>query len=1005
MAVQQAQNVFTAGINKDLNPISQKNDTLTDALNATTVTFNGNELLLQNDMGNTNLTYYPHTYGNPDSTNTKSHLCEMVKLKEGYIPIGMKEFGDVIYIVSHNPIDNNTEIGSFPGPDLNISAIPETEIGSQLFGIQEISDIHVLFNLSSLQVGDLISFTLDVIGPNYISTSTQKKLYKPKFTNLSNNTDITKNIQFDWNSNNKVQYFRYPNIENGNIGLSFELEELPTIKYSGYKQFKQYKNESDESVYEITFNNLQIISDNFIKIPEIEVTYELTYLGTNTSAKLISDEGVRRQGWSTTISIPDSSNIPEICEFEIPTANIVFEDGEYKEVEFKLTIQPTVICWDTTVNDYCKSQDGLFIETITMDPIEFTWDLRYSIQSLDYKSIQIKEIYTEPISYDNIVASRNILYDLNEFLKPEFEYSPLQFGNVMGCVHYFRRDTNKKRTLPTNVYADYSKDLINNILTINKHNFRDVTNEFGSIAILWDGCNLNESDFTYKYSEEEEITLPVYHRSTLTASGTITPKNKKVLKTNLLGNLDNLITNNSKLIYSASPNNIGIVIYPGGPTKNQSDIQTGYINEWAAGGKRQSYALLQLKINDKVVVDKLHKIIIKESQYNIGGQAERDFSKVGAGIASFGDDVETNIKPFITNTIYFNPNDLKFDSFKPPINLGPIKTPDHEVAEFPLTQTDKGIAGSDTLSWISLNYKISAEGITPAYGNAYEEDEGKGANGILVYPTIGGFTTSEEITPNTMEFILDMEIKDITLPQDDQIEVIYTMDYGIKDDSQYKMDILGNALINQTLIIYSECQFAKHGNIKSNESTQNIMLPNVYTVDSSCKLHNKPSYKYITFACYTDVDTPILSKYESYKIFDNKVNDKYLHMYLINIDAYELKFNNKQVIVNPIYYQSNIYNKKGSVYQKSNTSETIDNIVNYDGGNENEGHVWVDIQLQSVSEIYVSNKKQLDEYFSITDGRTGDNGKIEVDAEYITCIYWPQPIFNVKQVRYMQDEV
>jgi hypothetical protein len=34
------------GLNKDFNPIATPNDVLTDALNATLITFNGNELML-----------------------------------------------------------------------------------------------------------------------------------------------------------------------------------------------------------------------------------------------------------------------------------------------------------------------------------------------------------------------------------------------------------------------------------------------------------------------------------------------------------------------------------------------------------------------------------------------------------------------------------------------------------------------------------------------------------------------------------------------------------------------------------------------------------------------------------------------------------------------------------------------------------------------------------------------------------------------------------------------
>ena len=49
--MEQTVNQFTKGLQMDTNPMIQGSDTLTDALNATLVTMNGNEVILQNDMG------------------------------------------------------------------------------------------------------------------------------------------------------------------------------------------------------------------------------------------------------------------------------------------------------------------------------------------------------------------------------------------------------------------------------------------------------------------------------------------------------------------------------------------------------------------------------------------------------------------------------------------------------------------------------------------------------------------------------------------------------------------------------------------------------------------------------------------------------------------------------------------------------------------------------------------------------------------------------------------
>ena len=100
--VNKSKNTFTGGLVMDLTPDTTPNEVLTSALNATLVTFNGNELTLQNDMGNGRV--------------------ETARLPDGYIPIGTCEFGDIIYIVSYNPLTNRSQVGCFPSPERNISS-------------------------------------------------------------------------------------------------------------------------------------------------------------------------------------------------------------------------------------------------------------------------------------------------------------------------------------------------------------------------------------------------------------------------------------------------------------------------------------------------------------------------------------------------------------------------------------------------------------------------------------------------------------------------------------------------------------------------------------------------------------------------------------------------------------------------------------------------------------------------------------------------------------------
>ena len=99
--IKKSTNKFTKGLVMDFSPENTRNEVLTHALNATLLTFNGNELSLQNDMGNARV--------------------ETAYLPEGYIPVGTCEYGGIIYIVSYNPLEDKSQIGCFPSPERNVS--------------------------------------------------------------------------------------------------------------------------------------------------------------------------------------------------------------------------------------------------------------------------------------------------------------------------------------------------------------------------------------------------------------------------------------------------------------------------------------------------------------------------------------------------------------------------------------------------------------------------------------------------------------------------------------------------------------------------------------------------------------------------------------------------------------------------------------------------------------------------------------------------------------------
>lgn len=142
MKKQEAINTFQEGMLMDFNPLTIPNNVTTNCLNGTILTFNGNEYVLQNDMGNGRV--------------------ETAYLPEGYISMGTTSFGGIIYILSYNPNKDLCQIGCFPSPERNFT---NDELNIDLGNIITNGDfveeskedglVHIKTALKKLELSDL----------------------------------------------------------------------------------------------------------------------------------------------------------------------------------------------------------------------------------------------------------------------------------------------------------------------------------------------------------------------------------------------------------------------------------------------------------------------------------------------------------------------------------------------------------------------------------------------------------------------------------------------------------------------------------------------------------------------------------------------------------------------------------------------------------------------------------------------------------------------------------
>lgn len=266
--MQNTTNVFAQGMTSDMHPLTTSQQEYTDALNATLITFNGNEMMMQNDMGNTKI----------QDTKTGN----VMGLREGFIPVGIKEHGGIMYIASVNK-EGEGEIGTIPSPVIRYNAINKYAVEAkdntgayisnllqtQINTLKSSTDLdespqYKLSNFT-LQAGEKFTVFFPEVGidlSDVISEQKDKKFYKINLysqieqdvikldTSKINHNDSTEPYWFyarNGYQDDKFESFiedirikdeltgshnliRYPNISNGYLMYSIEKENIDSFQ-------------------------------------------------------------------------------------------------------------------------------------------------------------------------------------------------------------------------------------------------------------------------------------------------------------------------------------------------------------------------------------------------------------------------------------------------------------------------------------------------------------------------------------------------------------------------------------------------------------------------------------------------------------------------------------------------------------------------------------------------------------------------------------------------------
>lgn len=377
-------NTFNKGITMDLNPLVTPNNVLTNCLNGTLITYNGNEHALQNDMGNGRV--------------------ETAYLPEGFVPLGTAELGGIIYIVSYNPLKNKCQIGSFPSPERNISS-------------DEISNI-----VQSLDNQDFTWDSKTGAKVYYLKKDLDSELkFNPGDKFIVYGHDIDKNYSKFYN-NEKYNSTYFTDALNQTIKI-----DIGTVTDTGklviFSNLKQYTTTQGNKYHIYEYEG----SSQGTKKPDLDeyrslVSQPYNIFSSKVSGKLVIIVELIQ---CNTFDIEISHKFTEINNYKYYTPNITFNfGGEYPYIPYGVKCNLSV---NNVSEEFFIDVTEFVKTTIDVDNQNYS----VLIQSLIDRSSKIKDIIN---TIDFSKKNRNTGYILNYTFTPCMNWGALTYLAVSGAI-------------------------------------------------------------------------------------------------------------------------------------------------------------------------------------------------------------------------------------------------------------------------------------------------------------------------------------------------------------------------------------------------------------------------------------------------------------------------------------------------------------------------------------------------------------------------------------------
>lgn len=230
MIKSESNNTFGEGLMMDMNPLTTPNSVMTNCLNGTLITFNGNEYILQNDMGNGRV--------------------ETAFLPEGFVPLGTTQLGGIIYIVSYNPNTNRCQIGSFPSPERNITSdetknSPSVSLDNRDFGCSVYEKENEDGNKIKYTEGAKIYYLKKALNSNLIFNPGDKFIVYGD--TIINNKDKIYGINEESLKDQTIRLYIGTITSDGKLVIFDDLKKFKIDDKNNYYYIYQYKQDPDSN--------------------------------------------------------------------------------------------------------------------------------------------------------------------------------------------------------------------------------------------------------------------------------------------------------------------------------------------------------------------------------------------------------------------------------------------------------------------------------------------------------------------------------------------------------------------------------------------------------------------------------------------------------------------------------------------------------------------------------------------------------------------------------------